>query len=305
LAVISSAPQPRAESAKTARLRPWATRLLLALVLMAGDAAAVNGAFASVYLWRLNAGDLKDFTFPTDPMTIWLYVGLFNLAFVVTFFTGGLYTLKRGASRVDEAFKVAVAVSLATFTAFLINTLMPQLGRDLLPWNATVMVLGWAAATALVTLLRVCYRGLLYTLRRYGIDTRRVLIVGARGPGRMIYATIRRMPKLGYRVEGFLSDTVPVGTLVDGAPVLGRIASLGRVIRTTQADEVILALSGRSSNEVLDIVSLAEDESVDIKLYPDAFQLITNNEVSVGDVSGLPLINVKNVALDNPLNRSW
>jgi exopolysaccharide biosynthesis polyprenyl glycosylphosphotransferase len=68
---------------------------------------------------------------------------------------------------------------------------------------------------------------------------------------------------------------------------------------------VIIALSGRSSNDVLDIVALAEDESVEIKLYPDAFQLITNNEVSVGDISGLPLLSVKNVALDNPLNRAF
>ena len=67
---------------------------------------------------------------------------------------------------------------------------------------------------------------------------------------------------------------------------------------------MIIALSGRSSNDVLDIVALAEDESVEIKLYPDAFQLITNNEVSVGDISGLPLLSVKNVALDNPLNRA-
>ena len=81
-------------------------------------------------------------------------------------------------------------------------------------------------------------------------------------------------------------------------------SALGRVIRATRADEVIIALSGRSSNDVLDIVALAEDEAVEIKLYPDAFQLITNNEVSVGDISGLPLMSVKNVALDNPLNRA-
>src|SRR5262249_19514198 len=52
------------------------------------------------------------------------------------------------------------------------------------------------------------------------------------------------------------------------------------------------------------IVALADDESVEIKLYPDAFQLITNNEVSVGDISGLPLLSVRNIALDNPLNRA-
>jgi exopolysaccharide biosynthesis polyprenyl glycosylphosphotransferase len=72
----------------------------------------------------------------------------------------------------------------------------------------------------------------------------------------------------------------------------------------TRADEVIIALSGRSSTEVLDLVALAEDEAVEIKLYPDVFQLITNNGVSIGDVSDLPLIKIKSLALDNPLNQT-
>jgi exopolysaccharide biosynthesis polyprenyl glycosylphosphotransferase len=42
---------------------------------------------------------------------------------------------------------------------------------------------------------------------------------------------------------------------------------------------------------------------VAIKVYPDTFQLITNNELSIGDLSDLPLVSVKNAALDNPWNR--
>lgn len=305
MAIISSVRQPRDESAKAIRQRPWATRLLLAIGVMACDALAVNGAFASVYLWALQPdGPLAEFTIPNDLTTIGLFVGLFNLAFIVTFFTSGLYTLKRGVSRVDEAFRAGVAISLGTFAALLIDTLLPQLGRDQLPFTPQILALAWAATVVSVIMLRFCYRSFTYMLRRRDIDTRRVLIVGARVPGRVIFGTIRRAPELGYRVQGFLSDSVPVGTLVDGVPVLGRTASLGRVIRATKADEVIIALSGRSSAEVLDTVALAEDESVDIKLYPDAFQLVTNNEVSIGDVSGLPLIGVKNVALDNPLNQA-
>jgi Undecaprenyl-phosphate glucose phosphotransferase len=276
-------------------------RLLLALMLMGCDALAVNAAFLSVYYWRLD--DLSDFAFSQDTPFL-LFFGLFNLAFLIMFFASGLYTMRRGISRVDEAFKVGIAVSLGTFTAFLINTLLPQLGREIVPWSSQILLFGWAAATASVTLLRICYRSFLYTLRRRGIDTRRVLIVGAREPGQVVYETIERMPKLGYRVQGFLSDSIAVGSDIAGVPVLGRIASLGRVIRATQADEVIIALSGRSSTEIFDIVTLAEDAAVDIRLYPDAFQLITNNEISIGDISGLPLINVKNVALDNPLNRA-
>ena len=43
-----------------------------------------------------------------------------------------------------------------------------------------------------------------------------------------------------------------------------------------------------------------QDETVSIKVYPDAFQLMTEREVSVGELSGLPLLSVKDVAL-----RGW
>ena len=48
---------------------------------------------------------------------------------------------------------------------------------------------------------------------------------------------------------------------------------------------------------------LAEDEHVEVKLYPDAFTLITNNVISDNDVAGLPLLNVRNGALANPFNQ--
>src|SRR5262249_54039426 len=160
-----------------------------------------------------------------------------------------MYTLKRGTSRVDEAFKVAVTVSLGAFAAFLINALLPQLQRDLVPvpLSSAILLFGWAAATGAAILLRVCYRSFLYRLRPRGVDIRRVLIVGAREPGRVVHQTIERLPKLGYRVVGFLSDSATVGSEIGHVPVLGRIATLGRVVRATQADEVIIALSGRSS----------------------------------------------------------
>jgi Undecaprenyl-phosphate glucose phosphotransferase len=152
--------------------------------------------------------------------------------------------------------------------------------------------------------MRSVHRLLVFRLRRQGIDTRRALIVGAREPGLAVWNTIRRSPELGYRVQGFLSDVHEVGTMIEGLPVLGRINQIGRVVRATHADEVLLAVSKRSQQDLLDIVALAEDEAVSIKVYPDTFQLITNNDVSIGDLSGLPLVSVKNAALENPWNQA-
>lgn len=303
MAAISSAPQRHAESAEPRR-RAWTIRLLLPLVLVVCDVLAVNAALLGVYLWRMPI-DLKDQPLPLDaPTTVPLFVALVNLAFMVTFLASGLYALKRGASRIDEAFKVLVAVSLGLFGALIINYMLPQFGRATLPTSGTILIGSWLLALVGVVTLRLVYRVALARLRARGFDTRRVLIVGAREPGRIVNATIGRSPGLGYRVQGFLSEHVPIGSLVDGVPVLGRPSGLGRVIRLTRADEVIIALSGRSSTEVLDLVALAEDEAVEIKLYPDVFQLITNNGVSIGDVSDLPLVKIKSVALDNPLNQA-
>jgi exopolysaccharide biosynthesis polyprenyl glycosylphosphotransferase len=279
-------------------------RLLMLLGLIVGDSLAINLACVLVYRWSLHADASRQAAFEAAAAPTWkVFLLVLNLVFATTFAASGLYTLKRGVSRVDEAFRAAVAVTLGTFVTVVINALLPQLGSDDLPLNETVLVAGWAASVLGVGLGRIWTRTWIAMLRRHGIDTRRVLIVGARAPGREINARIQRGPELGYHVQGFLSDHAPVGSLVDGVPVLGRTTSLSRVVRVIGADEVIIALSGRTPDEVLDVVSLAEDEAVEIQVYPDVFHLITNNGVSIGDVSGLPLIPVKNVALDNPLNR--
>ncbi|WP_238613409.1 undecaprenyl-phosphate glucose phosphotransferase [Candidatus Oscillochloris fontis] len=305
MAAITSSPQPRAGSDRPqAQLYPRTWRALLRAGLIACDLVAINGAFIGVYISNLEAMRNAGLLLPSDPLVAMRFLLLFNLAAMLVFTFNGLYEMRRGASRVDEAFKVLTSISLTTVVALLINTLLPELGAVDLPWSRDVLAWSWLIALFACVTLRVLHRWGVVWLRRYGIDTRRVLLVGAREPGLLVWNTIRRRPDLGYRVQGFISDSAPVGTIIEDLPVLGRTAQLGRVVRATQADEVIIALSGRSTQDLMEIISLAEDESVEIKVYPDTFQLITNNEVSIGDLSDLPLVSVKNAALDIPWNRA-
>lgn len=305
MAAISSAPRPRAAANKVTRPRSWVARTMLTLALMACDSLAVNAAFVGAYAWAVRGDAELEAAFAAiDPVTWPVILLLLNLSMAAAFASGGLYALRRGLSRVDEAFKVAIAISLGAFATLIVNSLLPQFNRDLLPLNERILLVGWVGAIVGAALLRMVHRTILAALRTRGVDIRRVIIVGAREPGRVVLDTIRRRPDMGYRVAGFISNSAPVGTLVEGVPVLGRTTALGRVVRATHADEVIIALSGRTSVEVLELVALAEDESVEIKLYPDAFQLITNNDISIGDVSGLPLVGIRNVALDSPVNRA-
>lgn len=305
MAVISSSHQPPAASAKASgRLSPRTWRALLRFGLIVCDLLALNGALIGSYLAQRGALEASGLLLPSEPIVVLRFLLLFNLGVLGIFTASGLYSMRRGASRVDEAFKIFTAVSLTTVSTLVINTLLLELGSEDLPWTRDVLVWSWMSSIVACIALRGVHRGVVKWLRKHGIDVRRVLIVGAREPGQLVWDTIRRRPQLGYRVQGFLSDSSPPGTLVKGLPVLGRTSQLSRVVRATQADEVIIALSGRSTTDLVEIITLAEDEAVTIKVYPDTFQLITNNDVSIGDLSDLPLVSVKNAALDNPWNRA-
>jgi Undecaprenyl-phosphate glucose phosphotransferase len=275
------------------------------LALIGADVLAINTAAIQIYQWRLyDDANLQAAFDVITPATLPLIMVLFNVVLAVTFSTAGLYTLKRGISRIDESFRVILAITLGVFVVLVFNTTLPQIKVDSLPIDEIVLISGWAAMSSAAVLAHATIRSIIAQMRERGYDTRRVVIVGARAPGREINARISATPSLGYRVQAFLSDSIPVGDIVDGVPVLGKPEALGRVVRAVHADEVIIALSGRTPDQVLDLVALAEDESVDILVYPDVFHLITNNGVSLGEISGLPLISIRNVALDNPINRA-
>ena len=209
----------------------------------------------------------------------------------------------RGVSRIDEGFKVIAAITTGIGFVYVINLLLPQFGFVDIPLPSVLLIGGWFMILSANLLARFLYRTTLSALRRRNIDVRRVLIIGALDPGQLVFRALVRDQSLGYRVIGFASDSRSVGDAVYDTTVLCSFEHIGATIRTHDIDLVIVALSGRASHELFDIIMRAEDAHVEVKLYPDAYTLITNNVVSDNDVIGLPLLNVRNGALANPINQ--
>jgi len=273
-------------------------RYVVLLLLMGCDIIGVNGGFFLAYYLNLEA-IVREFQPPSVGQVL-LTLAVLNALFGTLFTANGLYRMQRGGSRIDEGYHIFRAISIGTIMFIALNTLFPIINITTL-----TLVYGWILATIGTTILRLIYHRAIGQLRLRGYDTRRVLIIGAGEIGQLVYRQMSKAPSLGYQIIGFLSDDVPTGQqVVDDVPVLGKRAKLGLAVRTCAIDEVIIALSGASYNDVFALISQVEDESVSIKIYPDAFQLITNNEVSVGELSGLPLITVRAVPLDRQLNRT-
>src|SRR5207237_8420256 len=71
------------------------------------------------------------------------------------------------------------------------------------------------------------------------------------------------------------------------------------VVREHRVGEVIIAWPGISHPDLVDIVTGCTRQRVDIKIFPDIFELMAR-EVETSELTGLPLMRVRDVTL-----RGW
>lgn len=266
--------------------------ILLTLVQMGLDIVAITAGFGLVYRWRFEE-DIVGRYIPPTADTVALMLILFLVPIVLTFRSARLYSLSRGASRVDLAFKTFSALSVGTMIGVALNSIVL---RERFVYSPLILAYGWALSVVLVNGERFLYGEVLAWLRLRGLDRCNVLLVGGREVGQMIMKQIRRFPRLGYHLVGLLDEERPVGSEVEGVPVLGRPEEIAGVVEREAVDEVIIALQA-PYQRVLDVVSRCSDLPVEIKVYPDAFQVVTRNEITIGDLNGLPLATIFNPAL--------
>jgi Undecaprenyl-phosphate glucose phosphotransferase len=88
----------------------------------------------------------------------------------------------------------------------------------------------------------------------------------------------------------------PGRALVHGVPVLGTVGQLPELIAAHDVDEVIIGEPDATHQDLLRLIALCERGGAEIKIFPDVFQILAS-EMSIGDLNGLPLLNVRDVAL--------
>jgi len=263
----------------------------LALLTVGVDALMAAIAFYLAYKAR------SLIPFPT-PLKLGRFLGYVDLLFVhvlsvlLTFFFFRLYHLGRGISHFDLFYSILSAVSVATIVATAVTYLLRQSDREL---TRGVILYSWALTTISVGLGRIVTERVKGQVRKKYPD--RLLLVGTGDVARVILQKTLQSPQLGYKVVGLVGKNG--GGEVAGVPVLGSRAQLAEVLRQHQVDEVVIALPEASHEELLDMIGACESVHATVRIFPDFFQIIAS-EMSIGDLDGLPLLTVRDVAL-----RGW
>ena len=154
--------------------------------------------------------------------------------------------------------------------------------------------------TLALTLERFAIRYLLSDLRKRGFNQKHIILVGFSDVSDQFIDACRRNPDWGYHIYGIVDDLASTGVEYKGIKVIGKIADLGKLLATNQFDEIAITLPLAAYEKLAGIVAVCEKSGVHTKFIPD-YSNIIHSKPATEDMDGLPVINIRNVPLTDPV----
>ena len=133
-------------------------------------------------------------------------------------------------------------------------------------------------------------------LRKSQKNKKTVLLVGN---GKSAFAYKKQIddnPHYGYKVIGCVSDRH-----TDSLYCHGKLCELGEVLERLNPDEVVIALSINEEPMVHEFIDVCEAAGVRVSIVPPIYRYF-KSKCQVDMVGTLPVINTRNIPLDNPAN---
>ena len=251
------------------------------------DAALLYASWAGAYGLRFHLLPLAaPLGIPSVRSYLW-YGAVVVLTALLVLRSFRLYRSQRtsrlGAELVAIAQAMAIVTALAGLGSFFFRG---ELARSVLLLFA---FLGTVALWSERLLIRLALRA----LRRQGRNLRRVLIVGT---GPLAVGVARKMtehPDFGFALCGLVSahggDGNGASRSAEGFPVIGMVSDVSRLVETTGADLVYLALGREEWQAEQEALEHLADSTAAVRLVPDLARAFTLN-ASVEDFDGTPIV---------------
>lgn len=276
------------------------TRLNRLHVLL--DALVIAAAYVFSWFITLKSGlfgaDLEAGILPT-----WFYMRVLVViipVYLLLYTVFHLFTPKRVQGRRQEFANICKANIIGLF---LFGTIL-YLGRKnpyLREFSARLMAGFFLTNITAETLERNLIRTVLRSMRAKGYNQKHIILVGYSRAAEGYIDRVLANPEWGYRVRGILDDHKPWGYDYRGIKVIGTMKDLKPILDMNRLDEIAITLSLKEYGGLEQIVAVCEESGVHTKFIPDYNKVIPTKPYTE-DLQGLPVINIRRVPLNDPLN---
>ncbi|MHC4427601.1 MAG: undecaprenyl-phosphate glucose phosphotransferase [Planctomycetota bacterium] len=169
-------------------------------------------------------------------------------------------------------------------------------GRHYSGWQ--FLIYGAVTAGLLLT-WRATFRMGLRALRRRGWNLRHVAIIGTGRLGQLVHHTLERNSWTGIKPSFFISHHNTTSRReCGGLPVKAGLSALEEILDAYELTGVFIAMPGRHSTQLPDLLSRLERYPLDVRVVPDMNPKFMPINMSVNELDGMPILSVR----ESPLN---
>jgi FlaA1/EpsC-like NDP-sugar epimerase len=184
-----------------------------------------------------------------------------------------LFNLNHGwwhFSSVSDAKNILKAVVIGSLTFFMMNR---YVARDL-GFPRSIYLLEAILTASLLAGARLASRIIVESVRRDTSSCRRVLLVGAGFAAQMVIRELAQREN-GYVAIGCVDDDKSkLGLQIHGVPVLGIISQMESILRTTSADEILIAIPSATGKQMQRIIEICQKTKLPFKTLPTLSDII-------------------------------
>lgn len=255
--------------------------VLKTLLFLVADVIAFNLAFLSAYYLRDFLGNI--FPNPIFPISAYeRFVVFENLLFAFTYFSLGLYKIRRETQGVDEFFDVTRAIVLASIL-LMASTYLGQIRTYSRVVVAFLVPFAIMYDWSFRQLIRRAHRKLL----EQKIDLKRVCVVGTPERAKELEKRLMADPALGIEVVGIVDSGS--GGEPGGTWAVRGIAELNEMVDRYRIQEVIFVPGAVSDEQIADFVTTARRRVLDVTVVADYAGMVIH-QAEVTDLAGRPAI---------------
>lgn len=252
----------------------------IAVMLRFMDMITVFAAGLCAYYYRFNEPTIL----PSYQGAI--FIGMFLTPVIFSFFD--IYNSMRGKGFLVHIAKLIQAVAVLVLL---------MAGMAFFTKSGNTFSRAWFSvwmSFSLVALIffRCTTLGFLRYMRAYGLNERRIVIIGAGGLGTKLAETIQQKLWTGFRVICFMDDDAKrKPAFIRNIPVLQTPASISEYLSKEDIDEFWIALPLQAEPRVKVILHELRHQTITTRFVLDIYGLDLFNH-SITDLAGFPMLNV-------------
>lgn len=197
----------------------------------------------------------------------------------------------------------AIPTIKATVTALLIFVIGPfflSFTFSIISFSSTFIINSFILFAVLILTWKASFLTIRKYRRKFWLEYKKIVIVGASTVGRDLYSHLLENPHLGYKVEGLFDDNLSQN-VAEQQRLLGKVEDCFRYALSNGVTEVFCALPGNELKKIHGLMEQADKHMIRFRLVPD-LKILFDKNVMLEVCGHMPILTPRKEPLEKKTN---